>query len=345
MNVKQLFFAGGLVLFTSMGFAQRNDVANSKEDVNYEVMYDEPYDLYKMWIQFTPVYADFFSTNVNAGYGLQARYFLKEKFDFSLQYRKSYGKGTEYSRLTGDKYQESANKLGVFQYLEGGATYHLRDELGAGSTQMALLNKRYSNEKLASTVGEHILVPSKVRKVTGIRAGGYFWSSAFRVSDVVAKKNLSLTAQGDPTDTLLGNGAYSNLQSAGFYLGGSLAKIRNIAIKPRKYDSNVNDVMFTAYADLIFAPYLQLENVKMKDPITKQETIYDVSTVPLKKLGFRIGIEGMMNREFGWAWGLETGYRPSVAGRSFFLTGKVSIAFATRFDQKRRATQLVKPTE
>jgi hypothetical protein len=336
-----LFISGML----TPAFAQRNDVANSKGDVEYEMMYDEPYDLYKMWIQFTPLYADFFSTNFSAGYGLQAKYFLKEKFDFSLQYRKSYGKATDFNRSTGDKYKLSENKLGVFQYLEGGATYHFRDEATAGTAKMILTNKRYSAEKWAATVPEHILIPSKVRKVIGIRGGGYYWSSSFRVSDIIAKKNLVFTATNDPTDTLGGNSAYSNLKSAGFYLGGSMARIRNVAVKPKKYDPNSNDAMFTAYADIIVAPYINLDNVRMKDPDTKKETIYDVSGVPVKKLGFRLGVEGMYNREFGWAWGIETGYRPSVQGRSFFLMGKVSLSFGTKFDQKRGASQIVKPTE
>jgi hypothetical protein len=332
--------------------AQSNNKATSKSDVEYELMYDEPYDLQKMWLQFIPLYSDYFSTNLNLGYGIQGNYLLKEKFTFRLHYRHSFGKGTDFARGAGEKNRTNSNQLRGAQYLEAGFTYHIRDQAQAGTSRMVIYSRRYTYEKWAATVPEHILIPAKVREILGARLGGYYWNSSINLSDVLVKQKVSLVLpdpqdpKADP-DTLdpRTQKLYTNIQSAGIYLGTSWTSIRNVAIKPKKYDSHVNDVILTLYADLLFAPLLSLENIRFRDPLTRTESIFDSSPVKLSKLGFRLGIEGLYNREFGWSWGGELGYRPSIQGRSFYAMAKVGFAIATRFDQKRGATQIVKPSE
>ncbi|MBC8110074.1 MAG: hypothetical protein H7Y04_03345 [Verrucomicrobia bacterium] len=339
MTPKKILTLLVLLICGTTIFAQRNDRAASKSDVKYEVMYDEPDELYKMWIHFIPMYADFFQTNFNVGYGIQANYYLKNKFDFRLQYRKAYTKSTDFSRGIGEKSQTTDNKLAIFQYVELGATYHIKDEATAGTARMVLTSKRYSDDKWAATVPEHILIPSKVRKIYGVRAGGYYWASATNLGNVASQQGVALTSATNDTLNLRAEKIFSNLRSTGFYLGGSLARIRNVAIKPQKYDPHANDMIFTAYADVLIAPFTTLDAIK------QEQAVYDVSAIKGKNLGFRAGIEGMYNRAFAWGWGGEIGYRPSLQGRSFYINARVSFTFATSFDQKRTSTQIVKPSE
>jgi hypothetical protein len=333
------------LLCSLSSFAQRNNSATAKSDVEYDLLYDEPYDLQKMWLQIMPLYVDYFSTNLNVGYGLRASYYLKEKMNFQLQARRAYAQVTDFARSAGQKNKITSNKLTPSFYLEGGGTYHISDKAGAGNSRMVIYTRRYSYDKWAATVPEHVLIPSKIRHILGARLGGYFWNNAINLSDVTTRKNLTLTAAEMPTDTLPETRVYTNIQSAGIYLGGSFATIRNVAIKPKKYDAYTNDVIFTLYADIIYAPFVKIENPRIRDEITKKDVVYDAAAIPVKNLGFRLGFDGMYNRDFGWSWGGELGYRPSVQGRSFFVTARVAFAIGTRFDQKRTATQIVKPAE
>ena len=56
----------------------------------YEELYDEPSSINKLFVGLTPLYGELFVTNVNAGFGLDVQYYLKDKADFHGQFRKTY---------------------------------------------------------------------------------------------------------------------------------------------------------------------------------------------------------------------------------------------------------------
>jgi len=353
MNVKKVAFYSIVISIFYLGSPckAQNNSASSKTDVEYELLYDEPYDLNKMWVHFIPLYADFFSTNFNAGFGLQANYYLKNKFDFRLLYRMPYSQGTDNFKHIGEKEKTNTAHLSGFKLFEIGGTYHIKDESSPGTSRMVVYTKRYSDEKWAATVPDIILIPSKVRKIIGARLGGYFWSSTTNIGSISDKQNVPLIALTTPdtldVSNLTGKKYYGSLSSAGVYLGGSLATIRNVAIKPKKYDGQANDVMFTLYADILYAPMVKVNNIStlVVNNSTNTKTTFDASKISVQHLGFRAGFEGMTNKEFGWSYGGEVGYRPSISGRGFYVTAKIAFTFATRFDQKRQAVQITKPSE
>jgi len=329
------------VTLTPAAFAQKKTATN-KDDIEYEAVTDDPYDLNKMWLHFYPLTGDAFLTNMNAGFGIQGNYLLKNKFDFRLGGRKAYFKGADVSRGIGEKTSDVDNLLRPFTYVEGGATYHLIDKADQGEAKVIIYTKRYSEGKWASTVPEFIMVPAKVRKIVGIRAGGLFWHSATNLSDALKKQNIYLqsadgtqlertvpTSDGGTRDQRV----YTNVSSTAAYLGGSIGRIRNVVVKPKKYDIAVHDVLFTAFADLIYSPSITIDDIKQGSMM--------YSTAPVKKspLGFRVGFEGMYNREFSWSYGAEVGARPSIQGRSMYVAVKVGFAFASRLDQRRQAYQ------
>ena len=86
--------------------------------------------------------------------------------------------------------------------------------------------------------------------------------------------------------------------------------------------------MLTAYVDLIYAPAFTLDDVVYTDPDAGSSVsgtrTYSVSPVKIQSFGARVGIDGRFNRTFSWAYGGEIGYRPGIAGRSFYALVKVS---------------------
>ncbi|MES2731108.1 MAG: hypothetical protein V4714_05140 [Bacteroidota bacterium] len=333
-------------------FAQVKSATN-KDDIEYEAITDDPYDLNKMWLHLYPMQGDAFMTNLNAGYGAQGQYLLKNKFDFRFSARRSYYKGADISFGIGEKTKDvhNKNKLVPFMYLEGGATYHVVDKADAGEAKVVIYTKRYSEGKWASTVPEFIMVPSKVRKIVGIRLGGLYWKSATNLGDAMRKQNIALLESTDgrqlehyPTVNGVPRSQeqriYTNISSTAIYLGGSMGRIRNVVVKPKKYDIALNDLIFTGYADIIFSPSIVLEDIKQSDSLNQAIT-YTYSTAPIKRspLGFRAGIEGMFNREFSWSYGAEVGMRPSIKGSGLYFSVKVGFALASRLDQRRQAYQ------
>jgi hypothetical protein len=81
-----LIFCLPLLLPFSM-VAQEN---KEKPAVTYEELYDEPYSVNKLFIGFQPLYGELFATNANAGFGVEASYYYKDKLDFKAHFRKTY---------------------------------------------------------------------------------------------------------------------------------------------------------------------------------------------------------------------------------------------------------------
>lgn len=314
--------------------AQQSAVPN-KSDVEYDAVYDDPYDIHKLWLHFYPMYADGFVTNFNVGYGGQANYYLKDKFDFRLHVRKTYTRGTDFSRANGEKSSTVTKNLDIYKHFEGGATYHLKDNGDAGESKIIVYTKRFSANKWSSTVPEHIAVPSKVRKITGIRLGGMYWGSSTHLNEPLIRQNKVLVSAGG--DTLSNREKiYGNVSSAAIYVGGSMCRIRNVVVKPKKYDLAMNDLIFTLYGDIMVAPFVQV------DPIIKNKITYSTDHIKTRMLGFRAGVEGMFNREFAWTYGAEVGYKPSIQTRGFYATAKVGFSFASRLQQQRQSYQIEK---
>ena len=77
-----------LLVMPSLIWAQA--AQKDKPNVTFEELYDEPYSINKLFIGFQPLYGEVFATNVNSGFGLEASYFQKDKFDLKAHFRKTY---------------------------------------------------------------------------------------------------------------------------------------------------------------------------------------------------------------------------------------------------------------
>lgn len=325
-------------------FAQDRD----KPAVTYEQIYDEPYAVNKLFIGVQPLYGELFVTNVNAGFGMEAQYYFQDKADFRAQFRKSYSR--KFYDFNRDRILDNSpldNRAQVFSYFEFGATYHVSDFEENSKTKMFLYKKSYRGNRWASRVPLSAEIPSKVRKVYGVRAGTMLWKSSTDLTTAMENQGLTnadlLDAEGTPLPMTFGEPGheqplhvYSNIASTNVYLGGSMSWIRNVAIDFDQYEEGVDDLMFTLYFDLIYAPSMTLDDVVYTLPSPQAETrTYSVSPVKLLPFGARVGIDGRFNRTFSWSYGGEIGYRPSIEGRSFYALVKISFpVFGSTLDDK-----------
>lgn len=325
------------VLLSQVAYGQ-----TEKEAVIFDELYDEPYDINKFFIGFLPFYGEVFATNVNAGFGLEAHYYHKKKFEINAHFRKTYSSNFyDFNRELASKNSSVSNTPEIFNYYELGGTYHIKDFDVPSKTKIFLHKKSFTRNRWAATVPQYAEVPSKLRKIYGVRLGTVIWNSTVDLNRALEKQGLTnqdlVTAEGTPLpETFVdANGVtqdlnvFSNLYAANIYVGGSFSLIRNIAVSFDKYDEGLDDGILTLFFDVMVAPSLTL------DPVIYNSEDYLTDAVKLNKIGFRAGIDGRFNRTLSWSYGGEVGYRPSLDGHGFFALLKISFpVFSSNLDNK-----------
>jgi len=300
--------------------------------VTYEELFDDPSDIYKLYVALTPVYGELFTTNINAGFGFDAQYYHEDKFDFRVHFRKPYSSRTDLQRDAAQKNSDVDTDPRSFAYFELGGTYHIVDRVEESQSKMLLYRIGDKGKKLRSKLPENILVPSKMRRIYGGRAGGFFYQTTLDLNRVLEEQGLELeNSEGVPLDPALS--VYSGMSTFGVYIGGSLAMIRNFAVKPDGgYYSTISDQLFTAYLDILIAPQFYIDDVNY------QGDTYSTSSIKTNALGGRIGVDSKFNRVFSWGYGAELGYRPSVTGFGFYAMVKMSFpVYATKLKNSKEA--------
>lgn len=314
---------------------------DDKNAVTFEELYDEPYAVNKLFIGFQPLYAEVFATNTNAGFGGIAQYYHKDKFNIQAQMRMTYGSAFfDFNHQLAKNNSNVQNVPDMFRYFEIGGTYHIKDSEAAGKTKMTLYKSSYKGNKWASRVPLQTEVPAKVRKIYGARLGAIVWNSTTNLNGALKKQDLTNAnlvnenGEGLPETITINNqqqqfNVFSNLQSAAIYLGGSITRIRNVAVSFDNYEGGLDDGILAFYFDILYAPLLDLEAIKYND------VQYSVSALKMNPLGFRIGMDGKFNRSLSWGYGGEIGYRPSIKGRSFYTMFRISLPmFGTNLENK-----------
>ncbi|MFN8887814.1 MAG: hypothetical protein ACK5WF_10165, partial [Cyclobacteriaceae bacterium] len=321
------------LLLATTAMAQDN---KEKPAVTYEELYDEPYSVNKLFIGFQPLYGELFATNVNAGFGLEASYYLKDKMDFKAHFRKSYSSSFfDFNRQAALDNSDVIIKPNAFTYFEVGGTYHIKDFDESGKTKMVLYKKSFRGNRWASTVPLHAEVPCKVRKIYGVRLGGIVWNSTVDLNRALKSQGLTnaditdangvglpLTITDINTSKQEEFSVFSNMNATNVYLGGSLSWFRNVGVSFDKYEEGIDDGMLTVFFDVMFAPGLSVDPVSYRpDPINNPLLVNEYSTTAIKttSFGFRAGIDGKFNRTLSWAYGGEIGLRPSITGQGLYV--------------------------
>jgi hypothetical protein len=326
------------LLLISLGLVAQEE----KSAVVFDELYDEPYSINKLFIGFQPFYGELFATNVNAGFGFEAHYYHKKAFEINAHFRKTYSsKFFDFNRESASKNSSVSNTPEIFNYYEFGGTYHIKDFDVSSTAKIFLHKKSIPKNRWAASVPQYAEVPSKLRKIYGVRLGSIIWNSTTDLNRALDKQGLTnadlVNSEGDPLDQTYvdGNGqtqnvsVFGNLYSTNIYLGGSLSLIRNIAVSFDQYDEGLDDGMLTLFMDLMVAPSLTL------DPVVYNNEEYSTAALKTNKIGFRAGIDGRFNRTLSWSYGGEVGYRPSLDGRGFFALIKISFpVFSSNLSNK-----------
>ncbi|MEQ8924766.1 MAG: hypothetical protein RLO81_03070, partial [Fulvivirga sp.] len=283
-----------------------------------------------------------FVTNVNAGFGLEVSYYMADKMDFRAHARKTYTQKFDLTRDIADKNSNVDNQPNVFNYFELGTTYHIKDFDESSSTKMFLYRKSYKGDKWAARVPLNVEIPCKVRKIYGARLGGLYFDTAVDIGRALEAQDLTtdvLVAEDGavlPSTVMDENGleqdisVFSNMSVGGVYVGGSMTWIKNVAVDfDNKYQEGVDDLIFTAFLDIIVAPALGV------DDIVYNGVTYSSEELETSIIGFRLGMDGKFNRTLSWGYGGEIGMRPGLKGRGFYALVKISFPiYSTNLDYK-----------
>lgn len=294
----------------------------------YQTMYDDPYDIRNLYLNFQPLYGDISALNLTGGFGIEGTYYHKSLFDAQLAFRTSYGKRFDLNRYAATKNDPYGNNYPLHFNLEFGGTYHIQDIMKESTSKVLLYSKQLKGTEWASTVARSAEISGRLRTVIGGRLGGMFYSSTLNVSSALEAQNKELTYEdGTP---VLEKDMYSNVNTFVVYIGGSYSMIRNYAVEfSERWDPSGDDMLFTPYFDLMFAPSIKINDLTLASG--------PVSAAPVDKLslGFRGGMNIKFNRQLSWGATVETGFRPGIKKRGFFVLFKMSFPiYAKKIEYK-----------
>lgn len=284
--------------------------------LTYEGINDDPYALNRIYIHIQPVYGELFATNVNLGFGLQVDYQIAKGLGLSANWRHPYSRQTDFNREIAYKNQDNIDNNKAFNYLEFGGTIHLSDRDQQGKSKIILYSKRYKGNKWANKTAEKLIIPSRVRKVMGFRWGGMMFNSTTDISNAAELQDISLVD--NENNSVDQAKLYGNIDVKGIYAGLSIQIIKNVAIQPhRDFGVLVNDLQFTAFIDIMYAPSINVEDIILND------LIIDSNQLETQELGFRAGVQGKFNKPIGFSYGAEVGHRPSLKELGFYAMFKL----------------------
>lgn len=302
----------------------QNPPIEDPQEVQYEVLYDAPSNIKRLFIGVMPLYGELFATNVNIGFALEAHYFHKNKADFKLQIRKPYTSTfTDFNFLNAKNAGALKNEPVPFFYAEGGLNWHVKDFEVDSKTKVVLYKSTLKGNAWGAKVASHTMVPCKVRRVFGARVGALFWKGTVDVSKALELDGKSNGDLGQLPETYIDDNGktkalnlFTGIRSAGLYAGGSMTWIRNIGLDLEDFESTADDGILTFFADIMYAPYIKMDN------LLYQGNDYHPGILLIKSFGARMGIDGKFNRTFSWGYGAEVGVRPSVSHLRFYAAIK-----------------------
>lgn len=306
--------------------AQMTSTEITPDTTTRKVVYDQPEKIRRFFLGFQPIYADVFSNGVNTGFGVEAFYLPKNgKFDLHASFRKPYSaRFYDQARDNMDKTSNTLNESVGFMFAEVGGTWHLKDEVQMVPGKISVIRKE-GNQKDRWTRATQVTVPFKQRTITGVRAGFQAWRSAVNVTEVLEKQGSRNADVALPEQLVDADGnfspftVFSNVYNRSVYVGYSLTRIRNHSVLFDNYETAVQDGIVMLYADVLVAPWLDLDDVEFG------VGTYSLDKVKLQRIGIRAGVELKSNKKLGWGYGAELGWRPAPQGNMGYVLVRLSV--------------------
>ena len=74
------------------------------------------------------------------------------------------------------------------------------------------------------------------------------------------------------------------------------------------------------------------------EDIFYEDIFYSAENIETTSFGFRAGMQGKFNRQWGWAYNAEIGMRPGIKNRAFYTLIKISFpVFSTNMEHEQEA--------
>ena len=339
----------------------------SARSVNYKTVFDDPYDLNQLWIMFSPLSVNASGGNLVIGYDLRTRILLGKKVQLTGSYSGPWSKSTDHTRNLAtengsvnwrgkgerrDHTSALTNRFIAFTLVELGGQFHVLDKEKKSTSKIMLTSKKA--RVMEFTSADYITVNSKNRHIWAGRFGGQLQGSTVALNPILKDQDLTLKADNgltllpngkticpDGTESLVGsNQLFTSMQYVSAYVGGGYMLIRNVSIKADKFGNLANNICLNAFADVMFAPNIQLANLLVQKDGGGQADV-PVDGVKLNKLGFRAGFDVFYNQDLFYAFGAEAGLRPGLSGQQFYVAGRFSFpALSFKVKRNRLANQL-----
>ena len=309
--------------------------------VTYEEMYNDPYDINKLFIGITPAYGDIHVSNITTGFGVDATYYLNDFMHFKAHARTPYFIGSDFARNSADKNGfDPQSRARTYFFAEASASYHIWDKEQEHESKIPLYSKNYEGAEWAAKVPQRADIPNKRREILFARLGGVYYQTTSELSRAIAAQDITVNPVGETEESANSLNAdsegpvFGNVIGAGVAVGGGFTWIKNFAAKPHKtYEELVDDHVFSTFLDLFIFPMVTVENFYHKPQGAADFMEYDASSINTFMFGGRIGIDGHFNRTLGWGYGAEIGVRPGLAQRGFYGLLKITFPmYGTKLD-------------
>lgn len=326
-----------LLILPFCTLAQSETETLNPDSIAYSVVLDQPEVVRRIYVGIQPIYADVFLNNVNAGFGVDALYLPKSgKFDLRMAFRKPYS--TRFYDQAGDRMNRLSNTLNKpvgFMYFELSGSYTLKEVIKTVPSRVAVIKKSEKQNPVNWAGSSSVTIPIKLRVMKSVRAGVQAWRSAIDVTGALERqgsRNANVTL---PEELIDEDGnvtpfyAYSNLYNRTIFAGYGLTRIKNQAVLFDDLEAALQDKILTWYADLMIATSLSL------DDVAYGFTSYNLDKVNLNRFGMRAGADLRSNRDIGWGFGVELGWRPAPQKNTGYLMLKLSIPVFAGYLTKR----------
>ncbi|GAB3334786.1 hypothetical protein GCM10027429_16510 [Marivirga atlantica] len=343
--MKNIRFAFILIILSGLGHLAEAQFrrGSANKTVTYEEMYNDPYDINKLFVGITPMYGDINVGNITSGFGLDAIYYLNDFMHFKGNVRTPYFTGSDFARSAALNSENFDGRARNYIYAEASISYHIWDKEQESESMISLYSKNYEGAQWAAKVPKRAEIPNKRREILFARLGGVYYETTSELSRAIKAQGVNVRGYGveGGSDTLnaanIGSESiFGNVLGYGLSVGGGITWMKNFAAKPDKtYEELVDDHIFTTFLDLFILPVITVEEFLHKPSDATQFFRYRGRDINTFMFGGRLGIDGHFNRTLGWGYAAEIGVRPGLQKRGFYGLIKITFPmYGTKLDYK-----------
>lgn len=258
---------------------------------------------------------------IHANLGVRAHAMLTDKIEPFIEYKKSYGNDPPISDADYPEAVVCAGGLKGNVFIEAGCNYYF-------------LMKKVRSNAMVRLEGL-VSVPCILKRLAGVRGGFAYYRKDMDFYDPVhpyyhykSKDGGIVTPIDDwfhpninphPQPAGRSQSPYSTIKVPVLFAGISYKRIKHLMVEAEEEGRHVKMTSFDFYADVLFAPSIQIMNVF---DTNKKEWLIVPGPQSLVNWGYRVGVSRHSGKVVGVTYTIEAGVKPAaITGTGFFHTG------------------------